>query len=116
VVVGGCGDAFEVTGGGVVFTAEFETTGAVTGRGCSTGWIAWALVWAGAAEEFGVGLGVEGWDERVSRFVALDALGEIFECATGGADFCVCGVGILAAERLEARLGGGWRLPVVFAG
>jgi len=76
------------------------------------------LVWAGAAEEFGVGLGVEGWDERVSRLVALDALGEIFECATGGADFCVCGVGILAAERLEllASLGGVWRVPFGFAG
>ena len=37
---GGCGDGFDAAGGGVVFTAEFETTGAVTGRGCSTGWIA----------------------------------------------------------------------------
>jgi hypothetical protein len=33
----GCGDVFDAAGGGVVFTAEFETTGAVTGRGCSTG-------------------------------------------------------------------------------
>lgn len=76
------------------------------------------MVWAGAAEELGAVLGVEVWDERVSRLVALDALGEIFECATGGADFCVCGVGILAAERLEllAWLGGGWTLPFSFAG
>jgi len=37
---GGCGDGFDAAGGGVVFTAEFETTGAGTGRGCSTGWIA----------------------------------------------------------------------------
>ena len=58
-----------------------------------------------------------GWDERVSRLVALDALGEIFECATGGADFCVCGVGILAAERLELLewLGDGGTLPFSFA-
>jgi len=33
----GCDDAFEVAGGGAVLTAEFETVGAVTGRGCSTG-------------------------------------------------------------------------------
>jgi hypothetical protein len=32
----GCDDAFEVAGG-VLFTAEFETVGAVTGRDCSTG-------------------------------------------------------------------------------
>jgi hypothetical protein len=76
------------------------------------------LVWAGALEELGAVLGVEGWDERVSRVVALDALGETFKCATGGADFCVCGVGILAAERLEllAWLGAGRTLPVGFAG
>ena len=76
------------------------------------------MVWAGAAEELGAVLGVEGWDERVSRLVALDALGEIFKCATGGAGFCVCGVGILAAERFEllAWLGGGWTLPFSFAG
>jgi hypothetical protein len=36
----GCGDGFGAAGGGEGFTAEFETTGAVTGRGCSTGWIA----------------------------------------------------------------------------
>ena len=33
----GCDDAFEVAGGGVFFTVEFETVGAVTGRGFSTG-------------------------------------------------------------------------------
>ena len=33
----GCEDALEVAGGGVVFTAEFETVGAGAGRGCSTG-------------------------------------------------------------------------------
>jgi hypothetical protein len=73
---------------------------------------------AGAAEDFDGVLGVEGWAERVSRLVAFDALGETFECATGGADFCVCGAGILAAERLEllARLGDGWTLPFSFAG
>jgi len=40
VLVGGCGDVFDAAGGGVVFTAEFETTVAATGRGCSAGWIA----------------------------------------------------------------------------
>lgn len=36
----GCGDGFDAAGEGEFFSAEFETTGAVTGRGCSTGWIA----------------------------------------------------------------------------
>ena len=63
-------------------------------------------------------LGVEGWDERVSRLEALGALGEAFKCATDGADFCGCGAGILEAERLEllARLGDGWAFPLSFAG
>ena len=37
LLVLGCTDALEVAGGGVILTAEFETAGAGTGRGCSTG-------------------------------------------------------------------------------
>jgi hypothetical protein len=80
VLVGDCGDGFEMAGEGEFFTAEFEAGGAVAvGAGCTgVGRTSWGLFWAGAAEDLGAVLDARGCEGRAERFASPDGAGGIF--------------------------------------